>query len=70
MEHAFASYSVADLRNIIDFLMHHTAVVRSLAEERPVFAPALPSLPAPSRHPWNVDPFPARASPRYNVAAE
>ena len=70
MEHAFASYSVADLRNIIDFLMHHTAVVRSLAEERPVFAPALPSLPAPSRHPWNDDPFPARASPRYNVAAE
>ena len=70
MEHAFASYSVADLRNIIDFLMHHTAVVRSLAEERPVFAPALPSLPAPSRQPWNDDPFPARASPRYNVAAE
>ncbi|RYG28893.1 MAG: DUF262 domain-containing protein [Burkholderiales bacterium] len=71
MEHAFNSYSTADLRNIIDFLMHHTAVVRSLAEQRPVY-PAAPALPAPPRQNpvWNDDPFPAPSGPRYNVAAE
>lgn len=72
MEHAFNNYSVADLRNIIDFLMHHTAVVRSLVEQRPSFAPALPALPAPSRgsQMWDDEPFPTPHRPRYNVAAE
>ena len=70
MEHAFASYSVADLRNIIDFLTHHTAVVRSLAEERPVFASALPALPAPSSSRMWDDLDPSPSSSRYRVAAE
>ena len=70
MEHAFANYSVAELRNIIDFLTHHTAVVRSLAEPRPVFAPAnMPALPAPSTRMWDdLDPTPSPS--RYRVAAE
>lgn len=70
MEHAFANYSVAELRNIIDFLTHHTAVVRSLAEQRPVFAPAAPALPAPSStRMWDdLDPTPSPS--RYRVAAE
>jgi hypothetical protein len=69
MEHTFASYSVNDLRNIVDFLMHHTAVVRSIAEQRPVFAPALPALPAPSHRMWD-ELESASASSRYGVAAE
>ncbi|MBK8837230.1 MAG: DUF262 domain-containing protein [Hyphomonadaceae bacterium] len=69
MEHTFASYSVNDLRNIVDFLMHHTAVVRSIAEQRPVFAPAQPALPAPTHRMW--DEFEAASSAsRYRVAAE
>ncbi len=67
MEHAFASYSVADLRNMVDFLTHHTAVVCSIAEPRPAFAPASS---APSRQIWGDEPLPAPASARYRVAAE
>lgn len=70
MEHAFTNYSAADLRNIIDFLMHHTAVVRSIAEQRPVFAPALPALPAPSSSRMWDDLEPSPSSSRYRVAAE
>ena len=71
MEHTFANYSVADLRNIVDFLMHHTAVVRSIAEQRPVFAPALPALPAPTTHRmWDDFESASSAAPRYGVAAE
>ncbi len=72
MEHAFNDYSADTLRNIIDFLMHHTAVVRSVVEQRPSFAPPLPALPAPSRHSqaWDDEPFPTPNRPRYNVAAE
>jgi len=71
MEHTFANYSVADLRNIVDFLMHHTAVVRSIAEQRPVFAPALPALPAPTTHRmWDEFESASSAAPRYGVAAE
>jgi hypothetical protein len=32
MEHCFSGYSADDLRNIVDFLLHHTAMVRSLAQ--------------------------------------
>lgn len=70
MEHTFANYTVDDLRNIVDFLMHHTAVVRSIAEQRPVFAPALPALPAPTTHRMWDDFETASAASRYGVAAE
>lgn len=69
MEHAFSNYNQADLRNIVDFLMHHTAVVRSVAEPQPAFAPSLPPLAAHSRHAWS-DPEPAMPSARYRIAAE
>jgi hypothetical protein len=70
MEHAFSNYNAVDLRNIVDFLMHHTAVVRSVAEQRqPDFAPSFPALAAPARHAW-TDFEPASASARYRVAAE
>jgi Protein of unknown function DUF262 len=71
MEHAFTNYSQADLRNIIDFLLHHTAVVRSIAEQQPAYAPA-PAFPAaaePARQMWR-DPEPAMSSARYRIAAE
>lgn len=32
MEHCFSAYSPADLRSNVDFLLHHTAMVRSLAQ--------------------------------------
>lgn len=71
MEHAFANYSPADLRSIVDFLLHHTAMVRSLAHQhQPMIS--VPALPAPATAPdrplWNDnDPVPAD---RYRVAAE
>ncbi len=61
LEHAFAAYDLHDLRSIVDFLLHHTAVCRSLATEQqppapympmPSAAPALPP-PAPHRNAWN-----------------
>lgn len=75
MEHIFSAYSVAELRSITDFLLHHTAMVRSLGEQRAPVAPAAPALPAPSAgNAWNDnDPVPAyRQAPaaRYRVAAE
>jgi hypothetical protein len=61
MEHAFAAYGQEVLANIVDFLLHHTAVVRSLAEPHPSFAP-----PAHATRPaWN-QPEPSH----YRVAAE
>ncbi len=61
LEHAFAAYDLHDLRSIVDFLLHHTAVCRSLATvHQPAapdmpFAPSLPALPAPTpyRAAWN-----------------
>jgi hypothetical protein len=32
MEHCFSGYTPEDLRSIVDFLLHHTAMVRSLAQ--------------------------------------
>ena len=32
MEHCFSCYSADDLRSVVDFLLHHTAMVRSLAQ--------------------------------------
>ena len=68
MEHAFTNYSASDLANIVDFLMHHTSVVRSVAEQRPVAAPFRPAAPAPTQNVWNDEPVPAAA--RFRVAAE
>jgi hypothetical protein len=75
MEHVFSNYTAADLRNIVDFLLHHTAMVRSLADARPHFAaPALPApTPARTSGAWNDnEPVPAHHVPaaRYRVAAE
>jgi hypothetical protein len=78
MEHTFAAYDLADLRSMVDFLLHHTGVCRSLAEQRQPDAPVVPALPAPSRSAWNDnDPTPAYSSApayapaaRYRVAAE
>lgn len=69
MEHAFRNYSADDLHNIVDFLLHHTSVVRSVAEPRP--APShtpWPASSAPTQNVWNDEPVPAAA--RYRVAAE
>lgn len=58
MEHAFAAYRPEELRNIVDFLLHHTAMVRSVGEHT---AP-------PPRPMLSVVP---QASPtHYSVAAE
>ncbi len=78
MEHAFANYDLHELRSIVDFLLHHTAVCRSLADARQPVLPAVPALPAPApqRSAWNDnDPVPAPApvsapAARYRVAAE
>lgn len=77
MEHVFSGYSDAEVRSMVDFLLHHTALVRSLSEPQPqVVAPNAPSLPA-SANPasaWNDnDPVPQPAyvpAARYRVAAE
>ena len=58
LEHAFTAYDLHDLRSIVDFLLHHTAVCRSLApvQQQPEpYAPPLPALPAPTPHrnAWN-----------------
>ena len=69
MEHAFTNYSANDLINIIDFLMHHTSVVRSVAEQRPAVSPAPRMAPsAPTQNVWNDEPVPVAA--RFRVAAE
>ncbi len=71
MEHCFSGYSDADLRSIVDFLLHHTAVVRSLAHQHaPIYAPpavpaptlSAPSLASPSR-PMPQPPAPERPMP-------
>lgn len=79
MEHAFSLYSPDVLVSIVDFLLHHTAVCRSVAEQdQPAvahMAQSAPSLSAPqptrpafSGNTWNDnDPVPAA---RYRVAAE
>jgi hypothetical protein len=74
MEHAFSNYAPDELRNIIDFLLHHTAMVRSLAHQQQPIVVTAPALPAPAPAPelhrplWNDnDPVPAA---RYRVAAE
>ncbi|MEZ6028173.1 MAG: DUF262 domain-containing protein [Hyphomonadaceae bacterium] len=45
MEHAFANYSLDELRSIVDFLLHHTAVVCSVGDY--VAPPPRPMLAAP-----------------------
>ncbi len=69
LEHAFANYTPADIVNMADFLMHHTAVVRSVAEQRPAYTPPLPTMSAPSRPVWNESEPVAHAA-HYHVAAE
>ncbi|MCF8507699.1 MAG: hypothetical protein RIR41_1667 [Pseudomonadota bacterium] len=79
MEHCFSGYSADDLRSIIDFLLHHTAMVRSLAQppvpaevvqafQAAIAAQAQPSYPAP----YAQAPAPAPATnspPRPALAA-
>ncbi len=84
MEHTFAQYKAAQLSSIVDFLLHHTAVCRSLGEVRQTAATSasvstsLPALPAPASP---TAPMPPPAHPvwanhnavpaaRYRVAAE
>jgi len=84
MEHTFAQYKAAQLSSIVDFLLHHTAVCRSLGEVRQTAATSmsvstsLPALPAPD---VPTAPMPPPAHPvwanhsavpaaRYRVAAE
>ena len=75
LEHAFAAYNLHDLRSIVDFLLHHTAVCRSLVavqqqQPAPSYVPSLPALPAPTPHrnAWN-DNVPAPAPmPEYKPA--
>ncbi|MEQ1782670.1 MAG: DUF262 domain-containing protein [Hyphomonadaceae bacterium] len=79
MEHTFAQYDAAELSSVVDFLLHHTAVCRSLGEVRQTFtthtqiaapAPAMPDpfMPTPPRNTWNDQDFVPAA--RYRVAAE
>ena len=86
MEHAFAAYAVEELRSIVDFLLHHTAVCRSIEvqHQHQPDTPTVPALPAPRPHrgAWNDNdpvfasapipaPTPAYApAARYRVAAE
>lgn len=58
MEHAFAGYSLDELRSMVDFLLHHTAMVRSLGEY--VAPPPRPMLAAPRE----------TAPSHYSIAAE
>lgn len=73
MEHTFAQYDAAGLSSIVDFLLHHTAVCRSLGEQRQAYTPdasAMPApvMPPPPRHTWHdTEAVPAA---RYRVAAE
>lgn len=53
MEHTFAHYRPEALHSIVDFLLHHTAVCRSLAEPRPAFAPAV-DAPMPGMAAYNA----------------
>ncbi len=59
MEHAFAGYSASELSNILDFLLHHTAFVRSTAD----FAP-------PPPRPMLASPQQAAPAHHYSIAAE
>jgi len=58
MEHCFSGYSAADLSSIVDFLLHHTAMVRSLGHQH-VPAQAAPTVPVPAL------PAPSLASPAH-----
>lgn len=72
MEHVFSDYDVHDLRSITDFLMHHTAVVRSLAASEALAPIARPAIPPP-RDTAAADIRPGNApepASRYRVAAE
>lgn len=73
MEHTFTQYDDAELSSVVDFLLHHTAVCRSLDEIRQAYTPPVPALPAPvmpppPRHTWNDNE--AVPAARYRVAAE
>lgn len=74
MQHTFDAYSAEDLRSIVDFLLHHTAVCRSLGDQLPanlpMSAPMATPIPAPMpSHPvWNDNT--AVPAARYRVAAE
>ena len=47
LEHCFSGYGEADLRSIVDFLLHHTALVRSLGlHSSPIYDSS--SVPAPT----------------------
>jgi len=59
MEHAFAAYKPEELTNILDFLLHHTAFVRSIAD----FAP-------PPPRPMLASPQQAAPAHHYSIAAE
>ncbi len=73
MEHTFAQYDSAELTSVVDFLLHHTAVCRSLGEQRETYSPEpsaqpAPVMPPPPRHTWHdTEAVPAA---RYRVAAE
>lgn len=72
LEHCFSGYRESDLRSTVDFLLHHTAMVRSLGQQdSPVHEPAplpaaaparAPALSAPQR-PAPQRPAPERVSP-------
>lgn len=54
MQHAFAGYPAEELHNIVDFLLHHTALVRSIGEQaapppRPMLS-VVPQAPSPSHY--------------------
>jgi hypothetical protein len=68
MAHCFGNYRQDDIRSIVDFLLHHTSLVRSVAEQRPSVPALADHRPAMARNVWN-DPDPLPSS-RYSVAAE
>lgn len=73
LEHCFSGYREADLRSIVDFLLHHTAMVRSLGQQAsPAHehssAPA-PELAEPKRS-APARPTPERKSPERPAAPE
>lgn len=60
LQYAFETYTPDDIRNVVDFLLHHTAVVRSVGQHRPVATPApvMPKL-QPPRVVWTNPQQPA-----------
>jgi hypothetical protein len=67
LEHAFSAYQIDDLRSIVDFILHHTAVCRSVGDvamqpSASSYATVGAPLPAPT---FGPRPAPALSAPAW-----